>query len=362
MSESIKIFNFSAEKIPLPFENAARGKNYVNWGTDNNYPLFLQQLYNDSAVHQAIIDGIAMYTIGNGLTIGNQKVEEFAKKVNGYGHTLTDVFKLVELDLQIFGGCAIQVILNSIGGLSELYWLDFSKIRVDKFESRVFFSKLWKSYGSEFKDYPEFMSNSSPDSTSFIYYYKGNKTRGLYPVPHYNGALTAIKTDIEIGNYHYNNVANGFAPNNMLSFNDGIPTQEDREKIEESIENKFQGTSGKKTVIAFSKGKENAPTVLKIESNNAGEQYLNLNKSVKESIYTAHKITSPALFGVNMDGSGFSKTEYAEAFEIFNKTVIKSNQDTLISVFNPIFKKYYGDPMIKINPFTIENPQENGNV
>jgi len=361
---SFEVFASEAMPIPQPTESKSRGKDYINWGEDNDYPVFLKSLYDNSSTHQTIVDGVVGYVLGQGVVSANPQLATFFKKVNRYGHTINDVCELLDLDIEIYGGCAIQIINSAGGGLAEIYHMDMNRVRVNEFENKVYFSKEWKNYmkDSDIKIYPEFLSAEAKAAPSTVYYFKGNKTRGYYPVPYYNGAIKAIQVDCSIMDTHLNDVENGFAANTLVNLNNGVPEQEQQKEIERKIKSKFNGKYGSKTVVMFNNGPENKATIDKIDSDDTNERFVTLRKNVKDEIFTAHRVTSPALFGVKMEGTGFSKTEYFEAFEIFNETVIKKKQNTLLTILNQVFERYYTNPQISINPFVIQGGQNNANT
>ena len=80
---------------------------------------------------QSIINGSVDYVIGKQIQY-SPTIATFAEKVNADGETLEDIAKKAATDLFIFGGFALQIIYNKMGQISELYWLDFRNIRLNK--------------------------------------------------------------------------------------------------------------------------------------------------------------------------------------------------------------------------------------
>jgi hypothetical protein len=350
------ILNFEQIKLPELKEEKIKGKEYISYGVNNLYPNFLYELYNNCSDHQSIIDGIVAYTIGNGITTTNQQLDSFFKKVNEYDETINDISYKLQYDYEIFGGFCFLVTPNKIGGLYSIEYINFMNVRLSENEQNVYYSeKGWDKWGVKATEYPIF--NPKNVNKKSIFYYNGHKTRGIYPIPLYNGALKSIMTLIEIDNFHLNNVANGFQPSTIINFNNGIPTIEQMEEIERKINNKFSGTSGKKLLINFAESKDKGAEIVKLDMDNFGDMFSNLFKTTQNTIFTAHKITSPALFGIKQEGTGFSKTEFMESFDIFNNTVIKSRQNNLISVLYNFFKYYYTITKsdIVINPYVLKN-------
>lgn len=351
--------SFTNVEIPLPTEGKMRGKEYVTYGIDNKYPLYLQSLYNDCAEHQTIIDGVVQYIIGQGINTTNAALQKFFTKINSDDETIIDLLSKIVLDYLIYGGFSVQPLENKVGKLGELYWVDNANIRLSEDEKFIFYSKKWGTWGAEAD---KFINFSNKNTKKSIYYFKGNKTRGIYPQPLYNAAIKSIQTLVEINKFHLNNVANGFAASTLFSFNNGVPDDTTKRNIEEKLSKKFMNTSGQKFITIYNESKETGVEITKMDADNFGEQFDTLYKTAQNTVFTSHRITSPALFGIKMENTGFSETEYNEAFTIFNSTIIKSYQNTIISELNKLFKPYFGNDLgITIKPYQLKSV-ENGNI
>lgn len=326
-------------EIPILIEKKGRGNiEWVRYGELNNYPDFLLGLYENSADHQSIVDGLVQYTVGGGLKTTNPLLIKFFEQVNE-DESIDDLYRKVALDYFIFGGFNLHLIPTKGGNISKIYWIDFQSIRVNEDENKVFYQDVWKRYSNDPKEYSNF--DRSVNNKEQMFYFKGHKSRGVYPIPLYNGAIKSIATDIEIANFHHNNISKSFQVNTIINFNNGSPNKPQKEELERDIRKKFTGTSGNNLLLTFNESKEKETTVVKLDSDNFGEQYDSLAKSVQNKIFTAHKVTSPALFGIKMEGTGFSKTEYMESFNIFNQTVIRSHQEVIENELYKIFKVYF---------------------
>ncbi len=51
--------------LVLPVESRKRGSDWISWGEDNRYPLYLWDLYLNVATLQSIINGTADFIVGN---------------------------------------------------------------------------------------------------------------------------------------------------------------------------------------------------------------------------------------------------------------------------------------------------------
>lgn len=313
--------NFSAIEleqnvVPEPKEINRSGYDYISWGPGNRFPQELYDLYVNSAILQSVINGTADYVFGGGI------VSAF-DVINSKYETLEDIIKKCVFDYLIFGGYAVQLLYKG-GKVEEMYWLDFQKVRKSEDETKVYYCDDWGKYNKKCLEYNMWKPGISKGTC--IYYFKGHKTRGVYPLPIYIGALKSVKISTEISNFHLNNIVKGFASNAIISFNNGEPSEDTKAAIEESFKKKFCGTDNAGSfMLLFNESKDNACEIAKIQDDKFDEKYDALSKSVKEDIFIAFRAT-PTLFGLPNENNGFSKQEYLESFELYNKTVVQPIQ------------------------------------
>lgn len=344
------IFDSQVKVVPTFVEKVNSGKPYLNYGNDNQFPQYLWDLYLRSALLQSIIDGTADYAVGNGINYGEYTtVQKLAEEANKDGETLDDIIKKITIDYLIFGGFAMQIIFNKIGEISELYWLDFRNVRLNKDGDKVYYSDDWIKHANDYVIYDRFDSNIRKGTS--IFYFKGHKSRGVYPIPRYNGALSAIETSTEISKFHLNSILNNFSGNFIINFNNGQPDTDTQQEIEKKLKNKFGGAENAgKFMLAFNDGKDNAVTVERIQDDNFDKKYEALRTSTFKEIFVAFRAI-PQLFGFSMEGTGFNKQEFVEAFELYNKTTVVPIQKDIQRSFNRIFG--VSDSMI-IKSFNLE--------
>lgn len=333
-------------------EKEVSGRDFMAWGTDNRYPDYLFSLYTDCATLQSIVNGTTDFVCGNDISCNSPR---FEKIVNKNGETISDIIQRISTDYLIFGGFALQVIRNAVGDISELYWIDFNKLRSDKKNEVFFYSDDWcKSFGRvKYIVYPKFNPNDS--NASSIFYYKGNKTRSTYPVPIYNAAITACELEKKINDFHLNEISNNFLTSKIINFNSGVPDDDLKNEIERNINEKFSGAENAgRLLISFNNNKESETTVADIPQDSFAERYDALQKRCREQIFTAFRAT-PNLFGLMSETTGFNQQEFAEAFKLYNRTVVRPIQQIIIKSFDKIFGV---DGSITIEPFDLEYDSE----
>lgn len=322
--------------IPTFIEKENNGKVYVGYGSDNKFPNYLWDLYLRSALLQSIVDAIADYVEGSGIDL-NPVLSRFENAINQDGEIIDDVVKRLVVDYLIFGGFALQIIYNKLGEVNEIFWLDFRNVRTNKENTEVYYNSDWVRKANDFLTYKAFNPRDLKHSGSEVFYFKGHITRGAYPIPRYNGALSAIETSTEIAKYHLNSILNNFNGNLLINFNNGQPDEETQGLIERKIADKFSGAENAgKFLVSFNDSKESAVTIERISDDNQDKKYENLRTDTYKEIFTAFRI-QPQLLGYSLEGTAFNKQEFEEAFDLFYKTTIKPIQRDIIRSFDKIF-------------------------
>lgn len=327
-------------------ENVYGGAQIVSYGTDNDAPVIFRNCYRNSATLGAIINAYIDYILGEEIEVKGT----FAEKVNRNGMTMRQLIAALALDYEIYGGYAIQVIYNKLGTPVELFPMDFSKLRTNEDGSKIFYSKKgWTKYATKSEAYDRFnLSKIDPAKPTQIFYYKGDFTRTVYPLPPYFSALNDIMTEIGCSRYSLNSVNNGFSAKYILNFPEADNLSDTQKKdIETAIKTKFCGPEADSNFMLYWGDSEQNMTVSKIESDDAPAQYINIKENCRSNIYTAMR-TNPLLCGLNQQ-TGFATQEFSDSFKLFSKTVIAPIQKSL----KENIEKIIGKDTITITPINI---------
>lgn len=312
MSNSkISFLSFAKEKINYIFNPTEK---YHRWGCDNQEPFELLKLYESIPEHTSAIDFLVANIIGDGLS---------TETVN---YWLT---KKLIYDYTTFGGYAV-LITPLRNGKQTVEYIDISKCRYNTDKTKIGYCDEFNKYKLEFKWYPI----SKGFGSAGIFIYKNNNSRELYPTPYYKSSVKSLKTMNSIIDYHNNNAENGFSPNVLINFNNGIPDLDTQDKIERGITEKFTGERGQKFILSFNESSETQTTIEKFEADNLDEKFETLQKFIQNQIIIAHKITSGQLIGVKAENQGFSKTEFDEALQVFQEIIVKGFRKELTYSFN----------------------------
>jgi len=337
----LSIVNLSTYTSPVVKE--VRGKDFIEYGEDNNYFQYLIDRYNGSPTNNAIINGVSEMIYGKGLdaTNSNKKPNEYAQMKSLFNN---DCVRKLCYDLKLMGQCAVQVIYSkNRAKIVQLEHMPIETLRAEKcnekgeIEAYYYFSD-WSKYkrGNELKRIPAF--GTSKEGLEILYIKPYRAGFKYYSPVDYQGGTQYAELEEEISNFHLNNILNGLAPSMLINFNNGTPDPEQREMIERRIYEKFSGSSNAgKFILAFNDNPETAASIEPVQLSDAHQQYEFLSNESSKKIMVAHRIVSPMLFGIKDDtGLGNNADELKTASILFDNLVIKSFQGLLIDAFDRI--------------------------
>jgi hypothetical protein len=326
MDNQYKHIVLQFDRALQPVFTEKKNKGYVEFGELNNYPEYLLSLYNESPKHGAIVKGKSTYIFGRGF--------EDKGVANSRGESWNDILKKCVKDDELFRGYYLQVIWNRIGQISEVYHIDFSKVRVAKDLSSFYIKNDWLDWKEKPREYPQF-STQNPTGSQIYYKREYNPTSEVYPLPSYFQGLNMIESDIEVSRHILGNAKQGFVGSTLINLNNGDPINEEHKgEVEKGLLKKFTGDSGKRVVIMFNKSKENSADIQNLGTTMlTKEDFTNINNLIQQEIFASHQITSPSLFGIKTEGQLGGRTEIRDAYEIFNNTYVQERQEEFNQVF-----------------------------
>ena len=297
-------------------------KKYINWGEDNKLPNYLWDNYLSCSNLQAIVNTVVDFVIGEGVdTVFSQK--DFAYNIRKW---VTDYI--------LFGGFAVEGLRNRNGDIAQLNYINVMNVRVDEELTTAFLSNNWGSWsGKDIIELPLYKEDEK--QPHFIYYFRGNITRNINPIPMYIASLKSIEILNNVKNFHLNNLTNGFTASTIINLNDGTIKTRELSEIKKQLEEKFTGSSNAGKFILMNGGdKEHEATVVRLDADNFGDLYKALTESSENDLYVAFRI-NPMLVGVNVQ-TGFSKEEFENAFALYNSTVITPIKNIFIKQFEKL--------------------------
>lgn len=331
-----------------PVETKGTGDRY-KWGDLDKYPGYLLDLYDNVATLRSIIDGSVDFIAGDDVLFGGER----DKVLNRWGETAPEIVRQLARNVNLFGGFAIEVIRSNEGGIAELYSIDLQYLRTNKENTVFWYSEKWDKGGRDAEEVPAFMpgAGTTPRSILFV---KMDQMH-IYPTPPYAAALKACEIERCIDDFHLNNLDNGFTSPAIISFNNGIPEDEEKNEITRGITEKYTGhQNAGRPVVSFADTKENAVTIESLKTEDFGDRYQALAKRSQQAIFTAFRC-SPIIFGIVAESSLIgAEQNYEDAYKLYNRTQVRPRQRKIADAFARI----YGAPVLQITPFSLDGASE----
>lgn len=337
----LRVVNLSTYTSPEIVEKS--NKEWVAYGTDNNYFQYLIDRYNGSPTNNAIINGISEMIYGKGLDAlnSNKKPEAYAKMMTLFHK---DCVRKLCYDLKLMGQCTMQVIYSKDRKtIAQVEHIPVENLRAEKCNDKgeieaYYYSDNWEKVKSadQCTRIPAFGYSNEPIEILYVKPYRAGYK--YYSSPDYQGGLQYAELEEEISNYHLNNILNGLAPSMLINFNNGTPNAEERQMLENRIYQKFSGSSNAgKFILAFNDNPESAATIEPIQLSDAHNQYQFLSDESGKKIMVAHRVVSPMLLGIkDSTGLGNNADELKTASILMDNTVIRPFQTLLIDAFDQI--------------------------
>jgi hypothetical protein len=337
---NISIVNLSAYTSPVIQEN--KKNSYIEYGSDNNYFQYLIDRYLYSATNGAIITGIANMIYGKGLDAldSNKKPNEYAQMKSIIKDS--DLRKIA-LERKLLGMAAMQVVKEK-NLVKQVLHFPMQTLRAEKCNDKGqieawYYHHDWtkKKPSEEAKRIPAFGFGNGNEVEIYVIrpYVSGFD---YYSPIDYSGSLPYALLEENIADYQINDVQNGFSGTKVINFNNGIPSEEMRDKMKRDVMGKLTGARGEKVIIAFNANAESKTTVEDLPLNDAPAHYEYLSKECFDKLIVGHRVTSPMLLGIRTGdgGLGNNADEIKTATLLFDNIVIKPYQLEIIDAIDEI--------------------------
>ena len=334
-----KILNFNAIQEP-PVNTLDKANGFVKWGKQNEYSQYLMNMYNHkgSGVHKAIINRKIKMIAGQGFVDLDRSIDTL---------NITELAKRLALDYEIYNAYAFEVIYAKDRTILELNHVPFGKLRKgidsDEVQDYWWYSTDWSKFKQDVNK-PQFISEWSPENREgrqLYVYMDYNPDADIYPVPGYSAELNWIELDYEISKFHLNQAKNGYAPQFILNFGTGIPSDEEMDEVVRGFKREYKGSTGETIMITFSEGSDQKPELIPIALNDSDERFVTLSKEVKENIFIGHEVTNPQLFGVRVPGELGGKQELVDSLDIFQAVYVNQRQSDIENGINHVLGTSY---------------------
>jgi hypothetical protein len=370
------ILSINLETSTAPIIQEVRGRDYIEYGTDdwrNLYPQFLIDLYYNSSTHAAIINATAEMIAGEDLICEDEdvnldvfvKLKKFLRHANSK-ESLHQIIKKVAFDFKLQGAYAIHIVWNrERTEIAEIYHVPVERVRAGRpnefgIVDTYFISADWANTRTH-KPYPiaAFNANDRTSPSQLIYTGAYSPNMDIYHTPDYIAANNWALVDQRVAEFHLNNIENGFSGSYFISFANGVPTAEERYQIEQSLTEKFTGAKNSgKFILTFSDDRTRTPEITPISVSDADKQYLALQELLVQNILTGHRVTSKTLMGIDSTNGFSSNTdELINAANFYLNTVVRPFQLNILDTLQTIFSINNMDlpvEFVQLKPITVQ--------
>ena len=331
MNRQYQLVKVEFDQAQQPKFEEKKGRNYVEFGDQNNYSNYLISLYGESPKHGSIVKGKVNYIFGKGF-------DDVTKKANSQGETWNQILKRSILDDELHGGFYLQVLWNALGNIAEVYHIEFQKVRASKDLRKFYIKDDWtlSDFKEKPREYPAFNMNDNT-GVQILFVKQYNPKSDVYPLPSYFQGLNYIESDIQVSRHILGNAKHNFVATKLINFNNGLPQEEEQEEVERDLKRKFANHDGDRVVIAFNPSKENAVDIVDLgETSLTKEDFTNVNNLIQQEIFACHQVTSPMLFGIKTEGQLGGRSEIRDAYQIFQNTYVNERQQEHEQTFTKI--------------------------
>ena len=346
---NFNMFDYANPVTPEFVEVTDPSHPWVKLGADNAYPHYLENLYTGSSIHSAIVKGVAEMIYGHGLTSPNkdEHVEQYLQVKAMFADE--NCLKRVCFDFKLYGQAYLNVIYSEDRTrISAVHHIPAANIRSGQCDDEGLVNTFYHSTNwlevtqgrQEPNAIPAFSTTDRVAASQCLHLMQYSPISYYYGVCDYIGSQRYIDLDREISEFHLSNIRSGLFPSMVISFNNGVPSQEERADMERLLYDKFGGaTNAGKFLMTFNDSQENAPTIEAFQPTDPQKTYEFMSKEVVAKILSGHRVTSPLLFGVRDEGGGFGSNadEMRDAYDLFSRTVVQPMQEKILEGLQRLF-------------------------
>jgi hypothetical protein len=324
-------------------------KDWVLNGKNNSFYQYTIDRFNGSPTNAAIINSYVDLIYGKGLRAKNANTPQGLKDWTKLKTILLKKdLRMTIYDFELFGQASMDVIEKNSKDLSSISHISQNliapSIENDDCEiDNYWFSKDWSKYlqaKNKPVAFPAFDGKQKQSIYSIKPYKAGKK---YFADPDYLAGMPYAEMEEEIANLNINSIKNGLSAGYIINVPDGINlTTEQRNKFKKSIEAQLTGSPNASRFVMSWNGRDVEITITPFPVNdNIHKQWQFLTAEARQQLLTAHRVTSPMLFGIK-DNTGFGNNaeELDTAEAQLMKRVIAPKQAFIIDALEDILTAY----------------------
>lgn len=311
----------------------------IKWGKNNEYPYFLNYLYQNNPLHAGIVNGKVYFVTSGGVQYEGQDLELFTQTDKNFNFQRLATEISLSLELSNYAYIHVRKMTGVLGDrkIQSAKVIPYEEVRKhyvkdqdgnEVLTGKILISKDWTDknrktvcldeYDSKLDQDEFYLKVEAKTGASLYSPEKADVNPNVYPVPVYAGGITAIDTGIQIGLFNNSETYNAFSLGTILNLNNGAPkTDKEKRDLESDLAESTTGVNqAGRMMVLYNQGKDREASVVNLNGNNLPDRYLNVKKSAEESIIHSHSVTTPILFGIKTEGSLGNATELEIGYAI----------------------------------------------
>lgn len=327
------------------------GVSVIRFGRNNEFPEIIKRLSTLSSTHRGILGRKAQWIHGIDLTYNKASIPagrklEFEFVFDGVkGDSLKKVVKMAARDYEHQEAFAFIVKTKNSGrAIDYIKHVDVAEVRAvmpSQYGGEVtrYAISNWNDYSFPIKVLPKYDPMNSTDKEQLVYYIGAESDNKFYGVPSYLAATYFIESEREFGRYIKDSGENGFNPTLIATFVGRGYTEEQKKESSRKFISKFTGDGAVRVITQFIRRNEEKPQYDTIAPQGLDKTFREFADLDDSKILTAHKATSPALFGVQVSGKlGGNGSELTEAWRIFRANETLPRRADILGELQRVFK------------------------
>ena len=340
----IKLISLSNYVRPQVIES--RSAEWVLNGRKNWFYQYIIDRKNGSPTNAAIINSYTDMLYGKGIGAHNAglRVEDWLK--------LKQILKPKSLhrivsDFILFGEASFEVIQTRGGDLAELNHIPKQKLVPNKANEDneiefYWYSNDWARISqNKPEEFDAFNGQGKAQSMYVIRPYSAGKE--YFSDPSYLAGMPYAEMEEEIANLNINSIRNGLSAGYIINIPDGKSlSSEEKQTFENKIKERLTGSTNASQFILSFNGRDVEVTITPFPVNdNIHKQWQFLTSEARQQLLTAHRVTSPMLFGIkDSTGLGNNANELEVAEAQLMKRVIQPMQNHILSALEEVLEAY----------------------
>ena len=129
----------------------------------------------------------------------------------------------------------------------------------------------------------------------------------------------------------------------------GVPEDEMQRAITDDIKSAFTGEDNAgEMLVLFNEPDQEPVQIDTMETTDLDEKFQSIMEAKEQDIFTAHKVTSPMLFGIRTEGQLGGRNEMIDAWELFKRTYIIPHQNIITGCLNSLLSVNWEDINISL--------------